>query len=83
MGFSLKDARTIRMHSRSVYAFTIKDRNDRNIAVIVFESTNQRAANVNILRNAVNVEYRHEILSCLDALSFIEPSIDIARSKGF
>lgn len=82
-GFSSNDAKVIRMKSRSVYAFVIKDHDQHNIAVIVFESTDPKAFDADKLREAVQITYRDHILSCLNALKFIEPSLDIAQSKGF
>lgn len=82
-GYSLSDSRKMRMKARSIYAFTIKDHDRHNVAVIVFESTKINAIDIDILRNAVRNTYKDHILSCLNALKSVEPSLSVARSKGF
>jgi len=82
-GYSLSDARKMRMRARSIYAFTIKDHERHNVAVIVFESKQPNAIDVAVLRKAVRETYKDHILSCLNALKSVEPSLSVARSKGF
>lgn len=81
-GYTLSDSRKMRMKARSIYAFTIKDHDRHNVAVIVFESKNANAIDVGILRKAVRETFRDHILSCLNALKSVEPSLSVARSKG-
>ncbi|WP_139312554.1 hypothetical protein [Novacetimonas hansenii] len=81
--YTLSEARKMRMRARSIYAFTIKDHDRHNVAVIVFESVNAHAIDIDILRKAVRETYKDHILSCLNALKSVEPSLSVALSKGF
>lgn len=83
-GMDPDEVRALKMKSRSLYAFTVSDAmNINRTAVIVFESTRPNAADVAVLRNAVNDTHRSEILSDLTSLRFIEASPSIAQAAGF
>jgi hypothetical protein len=83
-GFDEETVRGLTMKSRSVYAFVIMDRRGWDpIAVFVLESLRPNAADATHLRGMVTGRVREQILKDLDALSFIEPSLDLAKQEGY
>lgn len=82
--FDPDTVKNLSMKSRSVYAFTITDALEMDrMAVIVFESTNPKASDADLLRHAVRQRYRKQILSDLAILKAIEPSQTLAQNAGF
>jgi len=82
--FDEETVRGLNMKSRSVYAFVLMDAHQRDrTALVVFESVDQNAADVAVLREAAQSTFRKQILSDLESLEFIEPEPNIAIAAGF
>lgn len=72
------------MKCRSIYAFAVRDsRNIDRIAVIVFESLDDKAGNMVRFRDAIQGGVGRELASTLESLQALEPSPDLAKQGGF
>ncbi|NKC16852.1 MAG: hypothetical protein GKR94_33070 [Gammaproteobacteria bacterium] len=81
------DSETLRkmlMKSRLIFAFALRDRADlQRTAVIVFESTTVDGFDVNDVRTFIDGIAGREIAHLIEVLRPLEPSPDVARSRGF
>ena len=72
------------MKSRLICAIAIRDRTDlHRIAVIVFESTRTNGFSLEDIRKFVNGTQGREMAHLIEVLQSLEPSPDMAKSRGF
>lgn len=76
--------RVMAMKSRLICAIAIRDRTDlRRIAVVVFESTSVDGFALDDVRDFVNGIGGREMAHLIEVLQSLEPSPQIAKSRGF
>lgn len=81
---SKKLMKKLKMKSRSYAAFALKDETGlNNEAVVVFESTKENGLDVKALEQEMKGRQGQTLVSLMHALSSMEPSVALAKRKGF